>query len=41
MATANPELAPAEGDYQTTMFDVTSKFYPNGGSAFSANLIIH
>ena len=35
MATANPELAPAEGDYQTTMFDVTSKFYPNGGSAFS------
>ena len=37
MATANPELAPAEGDYQTTMFDVTSKFYPNGGSAFSAN----
>ena len=36
MVTANPELAPAQGDYQTTMFDVTSKFYPNGGSAFSS-----
>ena len=37
MVTANSSLAPAVNDYQTTMFDVTSKFYPNGGSAFSTN----
>ena len=35
MATANPLLLPAVDEFQTTMFDVTSKFYPNGGSAFS------
>mgnify|MGYP001318526960 CR=1 FL=1 len=35
MVTANPLLAPAVNDYQTTMFDVSSKFYPNGGAAIS------
>jgi len=35
MATANPLLLPAVDEFQTTMFDVASKFYPNGGSAFS------
>ena len=35
MVTANPLLGPAVNDYQTTMFDVSSKFYPNGGAATS------
>ena len=35
MATANPLLLPAVDEFQTTMFDVANKFYPNGGSAFS------
>ena len=34
---ANPLLLPATDDYQTTMFDVSSKFYPDGGSATSTN----
>ena len=37
MVTANPLLAPAVNDYQTTMFDVSSKFYPNGGDATSSS----
>ena len=33
----NPLLLPAANDYQTTMFDVSSKAYPDGGSATSTN----
>lgn len=29
----NPLLAPASGEYDTTMHDVVSKFYPGGGTA--------
>ena len=32
MAVDNPALLPGVGDYQTTMVDVTSKYFPNGGS---------
>ena len=35
--TANPLLLPAVDDYQTTMFDVSSKAYPDGGSATSTS----
>ena len=38
MVTANPLLGTAVGKYQTTMFDVSSKAYPNGGSATSTNV---
>ena len=36
MVTANPLLGPAVNDYQTTMLDVSSKFYPNGGDVTSS-----
>ena len=41
MAVDNPALLPGVGDYQTTMVDVTSKYFPNGGSGdtFGATLI--